>query len=118
MIEERVRRAATQEEPPTMDLDVEYLSARSWDAQMRPRLRFMQEHAPVYWSQKDDVWIVTRYADVEYVSKHQELFTSDQGVRPNNPAKLGLIDEAEPKHGNLRKLINRGFTPRMVKKLE
>ncbi len=101
-----------------MDLDVEFLSAPSWDEQMRPRLQYMQDHAPVYWSEKDQVWVVTRYEDVEYVSKHQELFTSAEGVRPNNPAKLGLIDEAEPKHGNLRKLINRGFTPRMVKKLE
>jgi cytochrome P450 family 142 subfamily A polypeptide 1 len=32
--------------------------------------------------------------------------------------KLGLIDEAEPRHTSLRKLINKGFTPRMVKKLE
>jgi cytochrome P450 family 142 subfamily A polypeptide 1 len=55
---------------------------------------------------------------VSYVSKHQELFTSEHGVRPRNPAKLGLIDEGEPRHGQLRNLINRGFTPRMVKKLE
>jgi cytochrome P450 family 142 subfamily A polypeptide 1 len=32
--------------------------------------------------------------------------------------KLGLIDEGEPHHGEVRKLINRGFTPRMVKKIE
>jgi len=101
-----------------MDLDVEFMAAPSWDEQMRPRLQYMQDHAPVHWSDKDQVWVVTRYEDVEYVSKHQELFTSALGVRPNNPAKLGLIDEEEPKHGNLRKLINKGFTPRMVKKLE
>jgi len=101
-----------------MDLDIEFLAAPSWDEQMRPRLRYMQDHCPVYWSEKDNVWVVTRYEDVEYVSKHQELFTSAEGVRPNNPARLGLIDEAEPKHGDLRKMINKGFTPRMVKVLE
>ena len=56
--------------------------------------------------------------DVAYVSKGQELFTSEHGVRPGNPAKFGLIDEGEPRHAQLRKLVNRGFTPRMVKKLE
>ena len=29
-----------------------------------------------------------------------------------------LLDEDEPRHTGLRSLINRGFTPRMVKKLE
>jgi cytochrome P450 family 142 subfamily A polypeptide 1 len=35
-----------------------------------------------------------------------------------NAPKIGLIDEGEPRHGSLRGLINKGFTPRMVKKLE
>jgi cytochrome P450 family 142 subfamily A polypeptide 1 len=39
-------------------------------------------------------------------------------VRPNNAVKLGLIDEDEPRHTQLRALINKGFTPRMVKELE
>jgi cytochrome P450 family 142 subfamily A polypeptide 1 len=39
-------------------------------------------------------------------------------VRPGTPTKIGLIDEGDPRHGELRGLINRGFTPRMVKKLE
>ena len=37
---------------------------------------------------------------------------------PHMATKLGLIDEGEPRHGKLRNLINRGFSPRMVKKLE
>jgi cytochrome P450 family 142 subfamily A polypeptide 1 len=36
-------------------------------------------------------------------------------VIPGNPAKLGLIDEDEPRHTEKRSLINRGFTPRMVR---
>ena len=73
---------------------------------------------PVHWSDADELWVVTRFADISYVSKHQELFTSAEGVRPALGSKLGLIDEAEPRHGHLRAMINRGFTPRMVKKLE
>jgi cytochrome P450 family 142 subfamily A polypeptide 1 len=101
-----------------IDVDVEYQSSASWDARMPARLRWLRENDPVHWSEKDGLWLVTRFADVAFVSKRQDLFTSAEGVRPGNPVKIGLIDEAEPRHGQLRALINRGFTPRMVKQLE
>ena len=101
-----------------MDVDVAYLGSENWDGRMIERLRWLREHDPVHWSAKDDLFLVTKYEDVAFVSKHQELFTSALGVRPSNPAKIGLIDEAEPRHTQLRNLINRGFTPRMVRRLE
>lgn len=99
----------------TVDPNVDYLDSLSWDAQMPARMRWLRDNAPVYWAEKSNVFVVSRFADVVAVSKDQDLFTSGFGVRPNNPAKLGLIDEQEPRHGMLRKLINKGFTPRMVK---
>ncbi len=101
-----------------MEIDVAYLGSENWDAQMTERLRWLRENDPVHWSEPDDLWLVTKYEDVVYASKHQEIFSSALGVRPSNPAKIGLIDEGEPRHTELRNLINRGFTPRMVKKLE
>ena len=101
-----------------MDVRVPYLQPESWDSTMPERLRWLRENEPVYWSEPDNLWVLTKYADVENVSKHQEIFTSAQGVRPGTPAKIGLIDEGEPRHAQLRRLINRGFTPRMVAKLE
>lgn len=101
-----------------MDLNVEFLSAESWDEEMPARVRWLQQHDPVHWSEKDEVWVLSKYEDVAYVSKNQQLFTSEHGVRPHQRTKLGLIDEGEPRHGQLRNLINRGFSPRMVKKLE
>ena len=100
-----------------MNVDVEYLGSQSWDAEMPARLRWLRENDPVRWSEADRLWLVARYDDVERVSKDQDLFTSGLGVRPGRP-KIGLIDEAEPRHTGLRRLINRGFTPRMVKVLE
>ena len=101
-----------------MDPNISYLSAPNWDSSMKDRLRWLQDNEPIYWSEKDQLWIVTRFEDITYVSKNQPIFTSDQGVRPALDSRLGLIDEPEPRHGQLRALINRGFTPRMVKKLE
>jgi len=101
-----------------MDIDISYLAAPNWDSSMKDRLRWLQDNEPVYWSETDQLWVVTRFADISYVSKNQSLFTSAEGVRPALDSKLGLIDEPEPRHGHLRAMINRGFTPRMVKKLE
>ncbi len=101
-----------------MEVDIEFLAADSWDDNMPTVTRWLQTNDPVHWSEKDQLWVLTKFDNVSFVSKNQDLFTSAQGVRPNLPARLGLIDEAEPRHGQLRKLINRGFTPRMVKKLE
>ncbi|MCZ6823856.1 MAG: cytochrome P450, partial [Deltaproteobacteria bacterium] len=92
---------------------------KTWVEQdMRERFRWLRENEPVYWSEQAEVWVITKYADVAYCSKHQELFTSAEGVLAGNPIKLGLIDEGEPRHAQLRGLINKGFTPRMVAKLE
>jgi cytochrome P450 family 142 subfamily A polypeptide 1 len=90
----------------------------SWDETMWEHMRWLRENDPVHWSEKDQVWVLSRFAEVSYASKNNEIFCSGEGVLPNNPAKLGLIDEDEPRHTKLRSLINKGFTPRMVKKLE
>lgn len=102
-----------------MDVDISYLDSRNWDeAAMLERFAWLRANDPVRWSEEDQLWLVSTYEHVEYVSKHQELFTSAEGVRPNLPTKIGLIDEGEPRHGQLRKMLNKGFTPRMVTKLE
>ena len=101
-----------------MSAAISYLTASNWDHTIWDHLRELQEHEPVHWSESDKVWVVTRYEDVVAVSKNQEIFTSGEGVRPGMPGKIGLIDEHEPRHGALRKLINKGFTPRMVRVLE
>ena len=90
----------------------------TWDDDMYEQLRWMRENAPVYWSAKDEMFILTTFEDVAYVSKNNKIFCSGEGVIPGNPTRLGLIDEDEPRHTTQRSLINRGFTPRMVKKLE
>ena len=101
-----------------IDVNVAFLDPASWDAAMHPRMRWLRENDPVHWSDKDGCWLVTKYEDVAYASKRQDLFTSEHGVRIGNAPKIGLIDEGEPRHGKLRTMINKGFTPRMVKKLE
>ena len=102
----------------SVDVDIAYADSKNWDAEMPARLKWLRENEPVYWSEKDNLWIISSYEHVSHASKHQEIFTSAKGVRPGNPVSIGLIDEGEPRHGELRNMINKGFSPRMVKKLE
>ena len=102
-----------------MNVEVDYLESKNWDElEMRERFTWLRENDPVFWSEKDQFWVITKYQDVVFCSKNQDLFTSAEGVLAGSTGKLGLIDEGEPRHAKLRGLINRGFTPRMVGKLE
>ncbi|NNL65578.1 MAG: hypothetical protein HKP30_05000, partial [Myxococcales bacterium] len=81
-----------------VDVNVDYADSLSWDGRIPARLRWLQEHAPVYWAEKSNCFVLTKYEDVVAVSKDQDLFTSGEGVRPGpNAPKIGLIDEAEPR---------------------
>lgn len=90
----------------------------TWDESMYDHLRWLRENDPVHWSDESGLFVVSKFADVFYASKNNELFCSGEGVLPSNPAKLGMIDEDEPRHQLLRRLVNKGFTPRMVRKME
>ncbi len=96
--------------------DIDFAAAEGFDANMPERLREMREVEPVFWSELTGAFIVTRFDDVVHVSKNNDIFCSGQGVLPGRLAAsaIGLIDEDEPRHGEMRSLINRGFTPRMV----
>ena len=102
-----------------MEIDIDFAQASSWNDEMPERMRWLRENAPVYWSEKTDAFIISRYHDVVHVSKNHDVFCSGEGVLPGRMnAKIGMIDEDEPHHGEMRGLINRGFTPRMVRRWE
>ena len=82
------------------------------------------------------LYAITRYADVIHILHHPELFSSSalqaalQGgatrLGPNSGALAGhrllaspmMIATDPPDHGRLRRLVNRGFTPRRIGDLE
>jgi cholest-4-en-3-one 26-monooxygenase len=74
-------------------------------------------------------WMVTKHADVKDVSKRSDVFgSSPDGAIPTWPQamtrdsidmqKAVLLNMDAPQHTRLRKIISRGFTPRVVKRLE
>jgi cytochrome P450 len=69
-------------------------------------------------------WAVTRYADVLEVSRSPEIFCSGRGsnigdLPPEFAEFFGsMINMDDPRHARLRRIVSRGFTPRMVRWLE
>jgi cytochrome P450 family 142 subfamily A polypeptide 1 len=82
------------------------------------RYAWFREHEPVAWDDVNELWGVFRYADVEYVETHDELFISSDttkgGYRPNIPADPALLGTDNPLHAQRRRLVSKRFTPRAV----
>ena len=93
---------------------------------------WLREHAPVFWHEYGGApgwpgfWAVTRHYDIEQVSRRPEIFSSAR--RTSNfrefpepmiaRMRLGILSADPPQHTRLRGLVNRGFTPRMIGRLE
>jgi cytochrome P450 family 142 subfamily A polypeptide 1 len=79
-----------------------------------PTYRWLRAQAPVYWDAASDLWVLSRYEDVLNASKAADVFSAGQGVLPESDAMVSIVCMDDPRHQRLRKLVNRGFTPRMV----
>lgn len=79
---------------------------------------WMRDEAPLYWDPINELWGVSRHADVVEIEKRKDLFiSSDQrkgGYRPNIPADGAIIGLDDPLHHTRRNLVSRRFTPRAV----
>jgi cholest-4-en-3-one 26-monooxygenase len=71
-------------------------------------------------------WAVTKYADVVHVSRHAELFSSWEKTAlyhemPDEDLegqRMMMLNMDPPDHTRIRSIVNKGFTPRMIGRLE
>lgn len=68
---------------------------------------------------------VTRHADVQEVSRHPERFCSSRGATsiPDLPPEMleffgGMINEDDPRHSRLRRIVSAAFNPRVIRSVE
>jgi len=80
--------------------------------------RWLRAHDPVHRDEKNGLWVLSRHEEVSYASRTPELYCSRHGVRPKIAAPMSIVSMDDPEHTRQRKLINRGFTPRQVRRLE
>ena len=89
-----------------------------------PGYRELRATAPVCWNDVTKFWALLKYEDIRFVSSSPALFTSTKGITIPDPAMPSPVQEGTlifsdpPRHRQLRKLINSGFTRRRVAVLE
>lgn len=95
----------------------------------------LRKTEPIWWNAQpfgasgypdEGYWVVTKHADVRAVSLHDEVFSSHENtslIRTNTTSNQELHDASRdnimlfldgPKHAKLRRIVSRGFTPRVV----
>jgi cytochrome P450 len=95
------------------------------------QFRWLRENAPVYRHHGDgagetDFWAITRFDDVVHVSRHPEIFSSHEKLalfpEPSQEQlamqRMMMLNQDPPEHTRKRSIVNRGFTPRTIGKLE
>ena len=96
--------------------DIDLLAGEFYADDPHRHWTWMRENAPVYHDAKNDVWALTRYADVLAASKDTTSFSNARnGNRPHGMPLPMMIHMDDPAHLQRRKLVNRGFTPRRVR---
>jgi len=89
-----------------------------------PAYRELRASAPVCWNDVTRFWALLKYEDIRFVSSNPATFSSTQGITIPDPALPSpvqpgsLIFTDPPRHRQMRKLINSGFTRRRVAVLE
>jgi cholest-4-en-3-one 26-monooxygenase len=76
---------------------------------------YLRNNAPIYHHEEPDggpgFWVITKYKDVYTVGRDAHTYSSD------GEAKI-MLSMDPPQHTRYRKLVNKGFTPRMIAALE
>ncbi len=89
---------------------------------------YLRKHAPVWWQEEENgpgFWAVTTHAEATTVNRDYEHFSSSKqatflwDLEPDDLAQqqMLMLNMDPPLHTRYRRLVNKGFTPRMVNQL-
>ena len=105
-----------------VDIDV-YDLDQYVEAVPHEKFRRLRSEAPVFKLEDpetgDGYWALTSHADVVYVSRNPELFSSHTKTALLNEMpedslaqqQMFMLNQDPPDHTRTRQLVNRGFTP-------
>jgi cytochrome P450 len=87
-----------------------------------PLYQAMLEWAPVLKNEERGFWTLCRFEDVQAAARDWRTFSSDEGVDLDFMGKLmcgpgDFLDYDPPRHGQLRDIIKRRFTPKAFEAL-
>jgi cytochrome P450 len=96
-----------------------------------PQYARLRSEAPVFFSKKNNYWLVSKYADVVAILRDLHYEKGLQNANRINPLvkmlppvkemmdkrKGWMLNQNPPDHTRLRSLVNKAFTPTMVNKM-
>ncbi len=90
-----------------------------------PTYRRLRDEAPVFHNAEVGFWALSRHADVVAGFRDSARLSSAEGVSldpaatgPNAHRTMSFLAMDPPRHGRMRGLVSRGFTPRRVAEME
>jgi cytochrome P450 len=109
-------------------LDIDYDPFASAPDDVYAIYERLRTEAPVYWAEATGTFVLSRHDDVAWALAEPDLFSSDamRGVLMGQPTGSGhdrvpreeamgnLVSLDPPEHSELRRIVNRGFTPRRM----
>lgn len=112
-------------------MQIDLLSPDQWVLGVpHDQFAWLRREAPVYWHESTDpavpsFWVLSRHADVQAANRDAERFSSELGgvfltvqSIEERAAFKSIIETDQPEHTRLRRLVNRGFTPRAIGRFE
>ncbi len=111
----------------TLD-DVDLLAGTWENGVPHEMFDLLRREAPVFWHREPDgpgFWVLTKHADVLAVSRDPATFSSELGAtfietqtdEALASMRLSILNMDPPKHNRYRRLVSRGFTPRVIAQL-
>ena len=89
-----------------------------------PTYRRLRDEAPVHHAAADDLWVVSRHADVFAVLRDDETFSNRMGVSldasawsPDAHRVMSFLALDGAEQARIRRLVSAAFTPRRVREL-
>ncbi|GAA1109628.1 cytochrome P450 [Nocardiopsis composta] len=122
--------------PPAEVADIDLSSMKFWSRSPSERHRDfarLRRHAPVFFAEPEmgpiptgpGYYALVRHADVIEASRTPQVFASEPSAIsiPDMPQEFAeyfgsMINMDDPRHARLRRIVSRGFTPRMLAKLD
>jgi cytochrome P450 len=106
---------------------IDLLSSASFaTGQPHDQFRWLRENHPVYWHEEPDgpgFWAVTSYEGVHAVARDNALFSSEPTIMirdtaGDGPLQPSMINQDDPDHAAVRKLMADRFTPKAARELQ
>lgn len=91
------------------------------DSDPFPAYKRLRDEFPCYWSDKAQMFVLSRYADIASALSDWQIFSSSQGnLMDELPGRAGstLGSTDPPRHDRLRALVQAAFTKRSVDQLQ